>query len=62
MFYDRKMNSPGTQGSENVTLEIEMNCFRFSESESRHANTKESPMSWKHPTSNENGLFSGEKS
>src|SRR5215472_13884211 len=41
MFRDREMNSPGTQGSENVSIEIEMNCFRFSESESRHANTDE---------------------
>src|SRR5581483_9870947 len=41
MFCDREMNSSGTQGSENVSIKTEMNCFRFSESESCHANTDE---------------------
>src|SRR5215472_12336626 len=41
MFCNREMNSPATQGSENVSVETEMNRFSFSESESDHAHTDE---------------------
>src|SRR5260370_6591876 len=38
---DRELNSPGKQGSENVSVETERNRFRFMHKESDHANTDE---------------------